>query len=147
MKLSTKTRYGLRALIDLGVHYKGRPILVKDIAKRQDLSEKYLEHIMLILKGGRILRSIKGGKGGYMFLKDPSEITVREIVEILEGNISPVECVDKKEICDRSDNCVARDLWSMLKERINEFLEGITLKELIDKQIRKNRERIIYYEI
>ncbi|MCM8803438.1 MAG: Rrf2 family transcriptional regulator, partial [Candidatus Omnitrophica bacterium] len=93
MKFTTKTRYGIRGLIELGLNYKGRPVLVKEIAKRQNISERYLEHIMLALKKGGILRSIKGGKGGYMFLKDPSEIKISQIIEILEGPLSPVECV------------------------------------------------------
>jgi len=149
MRFSTKTRYGLRALIDLGIYYEGKPVFVKDIAKRQNLSERYLEHIMLTLKKAGILRSIKGGKGGYAFLKDPSEIRVREIVEILEGTISPVECVEKKEICGRSENCVARELWSRIKEEILKFFDGITLKELIEKQKEKNekKEKTVFYEI
>lgn len=148
MKFSTRTRYGLRALIDLGLYYKGKPVLVKDIAKRQNLSERYLEHIMLTLKKAGILKSIKGGKGGYEFLKDPSEIKVREIVEILEGHISPVECVERMEICERSKNCAARELWCRIKEEIIKLLENITLKELIERQENKNKkEDIVFYEI
>jgi Rrf2 family cysteine metabolism transcriptional repressor len=149
MKLSTRTRYGLRALIDLGVYYEGKFVLVKDIAKRQNLSERYLEHIMLQLKKAGILRSLKGGKGGYAFLKEPSEIKVREIIEILEGSLSPVECVENKEICNRSENCVARDLWCYLKEEILKFFDKITLKELIEKQKKRNESKgeVIFYEI
>ena len=149
MKISTRARYGLRALIDLGVYYKSRPVLVKDIAKRQNLSERYLEHIMLALKKAGILMSIKGGKGGYMFLRDPSEIKISEIIEILEGSLSPVECVEKKEICEKSEYCVARELWCKIKNEILKYLEGITLKQLIERQKKKNenKEKVGYYEI
>ncbi|MCM8809454.1 MAG: Rrf2 family transcriptional regulator [Candidatus Omnitrophica bacterium] len=149
MKFSTRTRYGLRALIDLGVYYQGKPVLVKEIAKRQNLSERYLEHIMLALKKSGILRSIKGGKGGYMFLKEPSEIKISEIIEILEGSLSPVECVEKKEICKKSEYCVARELWCEIKSEILKYLEGITLKQLIERQKKKNQsgKNIVFYEI
>ncbi|MFN4227457.1 MAG: RrF2 family transcriptional regulator [Candidatus Ratteibacteria bacterium] len=149
MKFSTKTRYGLRALIDLGVYYDGKPVLVKEIAKRQNLSERYLEHIMLALKKAGILRSIKGGKGGFMFLKEPSEIKISQIIEILEGPLSPVECVEKKEVCERSETCVARELWSDIKSQILKYLEGITLKQLIEKQKKKNQDKgkVVFYEI
>ncbi|MCM8771592.1 MAG: Rrf2 family transcriptional regulator [Candidatus Omnitrophica bacterium] len=149
MKISTRTRYGLRALIDLGVYYKGKPIFVKDIAKRQNLSERYLEHIMLTLKKAGILRSAKGGKGGYAFLRDPSEIKIKEIIEILEGTISPTECVEKSKICERSEICVARKLWCNIKEKILEYLDNITLDELIKKQKELNErdKKVIFYEI
>ncbi|MCM8786184.1 MAG: Rrf2 family transcriptional regulator [Candidatus Omnitrophica bacterium] len=149
MKFTTKTRYGIRGLIELGLNYKGRPVLVKEIAKRQNISERYLEHIMLALKKGGILRSIKGGKGGYMFLKDPSEIKISQIIEILEGPLSPVECVEKKEVCKRSDYCVARELWCEIKNKILKYLESITLKKLIEKQKKKNgdKENVFFYEI
>lgn len=147
MKFSTRTRYGLRALIDIGLNQKEKPVLVKDIARRQNISERYLEHIMLSLKNAGILKSKKGGKGGYEFLKKPSEISVREIVEILEGKISPVECVEKKEICPRSDNCAARDLWCRIRNAILNFLEEITLEELIEKQKLYEKKNVVFYEI
>lgn len=149
MKFSTRTRYGLRALIDLGVYYEGKPVFVKDIAKRQNLSERYLEHIMLTLKKAGILRSLKGGKGGYAFLKEPSEIKIREIIEILEGTISPAECVEKSQICERSQNCVARELWCSIKKEILKYLDNITLQELIEKQKEKNEKKgkFVFYEI
>ncbi|MCM8804990.1 MAG: Rrf2 family transcriptional regulator [Candidatus Omnitrophica bacterium] len=146
MKFSTKTLYGLEALIDLGVSYKGKPIYVKDIAKRQNISERYLEHIMLALRKSGILRSIKGWKGGYEFLKNPSEIKVKDIVEILEGKILPVECIERKDICKRSGNCVAAEFWADLKKEIDDFLNRITLKELIEKQ-KKKIKKTVHYEI
>lgn len=148
MKFSTRTRYGLRALIDIGLNQKEKPVFVKDIARRQNISERYLEHIMLLLKNAGILKSKKGGKGGYEFLKKPSEISVREIFEILEGKISPVECVEKKEICARSDNCAARDLWCRIRDEIVKILNKVTLETLIEQQKKKNKkEKIIFYQI
>ncbi|MCM8777774.1 MAG: Rrf2 family transcriptional regulator [Candidatus Omnitrophica bacterium] len=150
MNLSKRTRYGVRALIDLGLYCnKGKPVLIKEIAKRQGLSERYLEHIMLSLKKAGFLRSIKGGKGGYVFLKDPGEIKIRDVVEALEGSLIPVECVEKKEICERSVSCVARDLWCSIREEILKLLDRTTLKELIERQKIRNRDKIeaVHYEI
>lgn len=148
MKLSTRTRYGLRAMLDIGMNSEGTPLLVKDIAKRQNISERYLEHILLALKKAGILRSIQGGKGGYVFLKKPAEIKLREIIEALEGPLSFVECVGKKEICDRSENCVARELWCKVRDEVLRILEQTTLKELIDRQKEKiKRKGGVFYEI
>lgn len=148
MKLSTRTRYGLRAMLEIGLYSKGRPMFVKEIAKRQNISERYLEHILLALKKAGLLRSIQGGKGGYVFLKKPSEISVREIVEALEGPLSLVECVEKKDICERSENCVARELWCRIKKELTGLLDGITLKELIERQKEKTGKKgEIFYEI
>ncbi|HOL22673.1 MAG TPA: Rrf2 family transcriptional regulator [bacterium] len=149
MRFSTRTRYGVRALIDLGLYYKGKPVLVKEIARRQGVSERYLEHIMLSLKKAGFLRSIKGGKGGYEFLREPEEIRLREVVEVLEGTLVPVECVERKEICERSKNCVARELWSSIRDEVLKLLDRITLKELIEKQKGKSRQKdaVDLYEI
>lgn len=148
MRFSTRTRYGVRALIDLGLYYKGKPVLVKEIAKRQGVSERYLEHIMLSLKKAGFLRSIKGGKGGYEFLKDPKEIRIKNVVEVLEGPIVPVECVGREEICDKSNSCVARELWCNVRDEILKILDSITLKELIERQKKKTgTKEEIFYEI
>lgn len=148
MKFSTRTRYGLRAMVDIGIHSKQIPLFVKDIARRQNVSERYLENILLTLKKTGILRSIQGGKGGYGFLKKPSEINLREIVEALEGPLSLVECVEKKELCERSGSCVARELWCKVRDEILKILEGITLEELIEKEKEKRKKRVeVSYEI
>ncbi|MCS7180609.1 MAG: RrF2 family transcriptional regulator [bacterium] len=148
MKFSTRTRYGLRALVDIGLNYKDKFVLVKDISKRQNISNRYLEHILLSLKKAGILKSVKGMKGGFTFLKKPSEIKIKEIVEILEGKIVPVECVEKKEICERSESCAVRDLWCLLKSEIEKFLNSITLEELIERQKEKEKKKkVIFYEI
>jgi len=149
MRFSTRTRYGVRALIDLGLYYKGRPVLVKEIAKRQGVSERYLEHIMLALKKEGFLRSIKGGKGGYALLKLPEEIKIKDVVIALEGPISPVECVERKEICERSRTCAARELWCRLRDEVIKVLERTTLKDLIERQKEKGSRKgeVPYYEI
>jgi len=149
MRFSTRTRYGVRALIDLGLYYKGRPVLVKEIAKRQGISERYLEHIMLALKKAGFLRSIKGGKGGYALLRLPEEIKIKDVVMALEGPLSPVECVERKELCERSNLCAARELWCRMRDEMLKILDRTTLKELIERQKAKgmNKGEGVYYEI
>jgi Rrf2 family protein len=131
MKLSTRSRYGVRMMYELAMNYEKEPVIIKDIASRQDISEKYLSKLIIPLKGARLVNSARGSHGGYMLARDPSMITLREIVEILEGDITPVECVKNARVCDRSKNCPTRDIWCRLDKSISGFLDGITLKELM----------------
>ncbi|MCD6407438.1 Rrf2 family transcriptional regulator [bacterium] len=146
MKFSTRTRYGIRAMLDLAYHFKGSPVLVKEIAERQKISEKYLEHIMLELKKAGFVQSISGAKGGYILAKDPSEIKLSELVEVLEGTLAPVMCVDHKSLCLKGDRCAVREVWVKVREGIKKVLDSITLNDLVKKE-KERRENILMYQI
>lgn len=146
MKFSTRTRYGVRAMLDLAFHYSGRPVLVKDIAKRQNISEKYLEHIMIILKKAGFVQSISGAKGGYILAREPSEIKLSELVKVLEGTLAPVACVEHKGLCKWVDSCAVREVWVKIKEEIMKTLGSITLEELVKKE-REKKEKVLSYQI
>jgi Rrf2 family transcriptional regulator, cysteine metabolism repressor len=140
MKVTTKTRYGLRAMVDLAKHYKGKPVLVREIAKRQKISNNYLEQIMLSLKKAGLVESISGARGGYILIKRPAEIKIFNIVKVLEGSISPVPCIDHREICKQEDDCSARSLWLKVKKSIKDVLTSITLKDLTEEKRRKSSD-------
>jgi Rrf2 family protein len=137
MKLSTKGRYGVRLMVDLALHYGEGPILLKDIAERQEVSEKYLWQLISSLKNTGLINSTRGAYGGYNLAKSPAQITLKEIVVTLEGPISLVECVDTPSVCSRSDTCVSRDVWHEVSEKILQTLESITLEYLVEKQKHK----------
>ena len=146
MKISTRTRYGLRAIIELAESYKGVPIKVEEIAKRQNVSEKYLEHIMLQLKKAGFIESVAGAKGGFILAKNPDEIRIIDIVVALEGNLSPVVCVENENICNLSKICPAREIWKGMKEKIVEYLSSIKLSDVLILNKEKKKE-IIDYQI
>ena len=146
MKLSTKGRYGTRVLIDLATHRDAGLVLLKDVAQRQEISLRYLEHIVTPLVKAGIIRSTRGAKGGVSLAKPPAKITLLEIVQIMEGSTSPVECVDAPELCQRSKVCAMRDVWTELKLSIDRLLETTTLEDLIKKQKQKDQpEPLMYY--
>ena len=130
MKLSTKGRYASRAMLDLAIHFGEGPIMVKDIARRHHLSERYLEQLLLPLKAAGLVRGIRGAHGGFMLTRAPSEIKMLEILQIMEGSTAPVECVDNARVCTLSDKCVTRGVWVKLKKAIDGVLESITLEDL-----------------
>jgi Rrf2 family transcriptional regulator, cysteine metabolism repressor len=138
MKLSTRARYSIRALLELALVQTDGPILLKDIAKKQQISLQYLEQLMVTLRRSGIVRSIRGPKGGVMLVKDPEDIKLSEVVSIFEGSLAPVECLSKPEICERADCCVTRDLWDELKQAMNGVLEGTTLRDLVERQYKKS---------
>lgn len=138
MRLSSKTRYAVRALIDLAINYKGKPILIKDIAKRQRISVRYLENIFTVLRAGGILNSNKGLGGGFYLKKVPEHINMLDVVNLLEGGVSLVECVDSNIICNISKKCVTRNVWSNLNDVIKKNLASVTLEDLIKRQIAIN---------
>lgn len=146
MKLSTRARYGTRALLDLALHAGDEPVQLKDIAQRQEVSVHYLEHLVAPLIGGGILRSTRGARGGIQLARPASDIKLSEVIQLLEGTISPVECVIRPETCTRSRTCPTRDVWSEMKRAIDGILESTTLQNLVDKQRDKEQSgQAMYY--
>jgi Rrf2 family transcriptional regulator, cysteine metabolism repressor len=146
MKLSTRARYGTRALLDLAVQGSEQPVSLKAIAKRQQISLQYLEHLMTPLIVAGMVRSVRGPKGGVLLAKLPEAIKLSEIIQLLEGSIAPVECVDNPKLCSRSGLCVTRDVWDEVKKAIDGVLEGMTLQNMVERQERKNSlKQEMYY--
>ena len=132
MKLSTRSRYGTRLILDMAQHYGGRPIQLSEIAKRQGISLKYLEQIIRPLKKAEYIESFRGSKGGHKLTKAPDTITVGEIVALLEGGESLTQCSRDPEACDRMDECLTRYLWKEASRAMFDHLNNITFAELID---------------
>jgi len=146
MKLSTRGRYGTRVLLDLALHQGEGPATLKDIAERQQISLRYLEHLVTPLIAAGIVRSIRGPKGGVSLAKAPGEIRLSEVIQLLEGSVAPVECVDNPKICSRSELCVTRDIWGELKKAVSVVLESTTLQDLVERQKKKQlSEQAMYY--
>ena len=132
MKISTKGRYALRVMIDLAENYTGDYIPLKDIAHRQDISEKYLESIISMLTKANFLTGLRGKGGGYKLTRNPDQYTVGSILKTTEGSIAPVSCLDcKPNTCDRAGDCRTLPMWEKLYTMIDEYFEGITLIDLI----------------
>jgi len=147
MKLSTRGRYGTRALLELALHQGEGPVPLKDIAQRQQISLQYLEHLITPLIAAGIVLSTRGPRGGVSLAKPPEAIRLSEIIQLLEGSIAPVECVNNPGICVRSKLCVTRDIWGELKKVMNGVLESITLQDLVERQKRKEQPEGVMYHI
>lgn len=147
MKLSTRGRYGTRILVDLALHHDEEPVLLKDIAQRQQISLQYVEHLITPLIAGGIVWSTRGPKGGVSLAKHPEEIRLDEVIQLFEGSIAPVECVNNPNICSRSAFCATRDIWSELKRAMSEVLESTTLQDLVERQRRKEQPEEAMYHI
>ena len=147
MRLSTKGRYGTRAMLDLALNFGEGPILLRDIARRQEVSEKYLEHSISALRRAGLVRSIQGARGGYILAKPPSEIRVSEIMGVLEGSMAPVECVDNPQVCHRANLCVTRDIWVRIKEATDSILQSTTLQDMVEQHREKQSSWAIAYSI
>jgi len=147
MKLSTRARYGTRALLEVALHQGERPVLLKDIAQRQQISLQYLEHLVTPLIAGCILRSTRGARGGVSLTKPPDEIRLSEVIHLLEGSVAPVDCVNNSGVCPRSGLCVARDVWGELKRAMDSVLESTTLQDLVERQKRKEHPGEVMYHI
>ena len=147
MKLSTKGRYGVRALLDLALHQGEGLILLKDIARRQEVSLPYLEHLITPLIAAGLVKSTRGARGGVVLFKPPSEIKLSEVVELLEGSIAPVECVNDPKVCHRSAFCVARDVWSEMKDAMSQVLDSTTIQDLVERQRQKGQPETEMYHI
>ena len=133
MKLSTRSRYGTRLLLDMAQHYDQGPIQLGDIAKRQDISVKYLEQIIIPLKKANYVLSVRGPKGGHFLAKPPEDITLGEIVALLEAGPSLVECIEHAEVCRRSATCPTRPIWKEAAQAMFDKLDAITLADLAER--------------
>ena len=147
MKLSTRTRYGTRALLDLALHQAESPVSLKDIAERQQISLQYLEHLITPLIAVGIVRSIRGPKGGVALAKPPDQITLSQIMKLLEGSTSLVECVDNPKLCSRSELCVTRDIRDEMNKAMNGVMESTTLQDLVERQKNKKPSKEAMYYI
>jgi transcriptional regulator, Rrf2 family len=134
MKISTKGRYALRLMVDLAEHKDNGFIALKDVAKRQNISKKYLEQIVPVLNGAGLLATNRGNRGGYRLAKEPKEYTVGDILRITEGSIAPVSCLDSEiNLCERKNFCQTLYVWEGLYKVVNEYLDGITVQDIVDK--------------
>ena len=147
MKLSTRARYGVRALLDIALHGKEGPVLLRSIAQRQEVSAMYLEHLIAPLIAAGILGSTRGARGGVWLAKPSQEIKLGEVVQLLEGSIAPAECVNDATCCTRSDSCVAREVWNELKEAMDGVLDAISLQDLVERQKGKEQSAETMYHI
>ena len=131
MKFSTKTRYGLRAMLEIAHHSPSGGIFQKDIAKTQDISNKYLDHIIHALKAAGLIINVKGKKSGYILTRDPAEISIFDIHNAFEPGICVIDCLSKSIKCDRESGCAARGFWGNLNTQIVDYFKSVTLEDLI----------------
>ncbi|MFZ5645484.1 MAG: RrF2 family transcriptional regulator [Bacillota bacterium] len=134
MKITTKGRYGLRAMLDIATQQDKGPVTLQSIAERQRISYRYLEQLMYSLKNAGLVKSVRGPMGGYMLTEQTNNIKIGDIVRALEGPIAPVECVNEScpEDCMRSDTCAAKLVWLRVRECIVEALDSLTLEDMVN---------------
>src|SRR6056297_2965241 len=148
MRVSTKGRYGLRAMVDLAEHEEGKAIPIREISERQNISEQYLEQLFATLRKSGLVKSVRGAHGGYMLNHEPEDISVADILTTLEGPIAPVDCVVEEDFCNYVDKCVIHGLWEEFAEAINSVIDNMSLADLKEKAIaekkreEKNKEKV-----
>ena len=133
MRISTKGRYAMQLMLDLARYNTGDPISLKDISKRQEISEKYLEQIISLLNKGGFVRSVRGAQGGYLLNRDPKDYKVGEILRITEGDLAPVACLDQNSMeCEKRTGCATVRLWQMIDDAVSSVVDKVTLQDLLD---------------
>ena len=144
MKLSTRARYGVRLMVVLAVNYDKGPVFLKDVAKGENISEKYLSLIIIPLRRIGLVNSIRGAHGGYLLAKDPSQITMKEIIDVLEGDCSLVDCVRNPSTCPRVSICASHDIWEIIGGKISETLNSVTLDMLVKMNQEKAQKTMMH---
>ena len=134
MRLSTRSRYGARMMLDLAEHYDQGPTRLGEIAKRQDISVKYLEQLIIPLKQSNFIRSVRGAKGGHILARPPEEISIGQIVTALEGGTELIGCIGNPDECGRSDSCLTRCIWRDVSKAIYDQLHSITLSAILEME-------------
>ena len=140
MKISTKVRYALRLMVDLAMAGGGQPVSLRDVAHRQQLSDKYLEQIVTPLSRAGLVRSVRRAGGGYLLTREPEQYTVGDILRPLEGDLAPVECATDEGFCERADQCVTLELWQEIHRAVAQVVDGTTLADLVERQRRKRQD-------
>lgn len=143
MKVSTKGRYALRLMLDLAVNNTGEPISLKDIARRQGISDKYLEQIISVLNKAKYVKSIRGAQGGYILTKKPEEYTIGMILRLTEGSLAPVACVEEENTCEKIHDCATILVWQKMNEAINDVVDHMTLQDLVDYEMKECSDYVI----
>jgi Rrf2 family protein len=139
MKLSSRTRYGMRAVLELAMEYGKKPMQIKAIADREDISNKYLEQLIAMLKAAGLVRSIRGPRGGYVLARPPQEISLKDVFLTLEGPMVPAECLEHPEFCPRCTDCATREIWHELQDSIMRVLESYTLHDLVNRSAQSKK--------
>ena len=147
MRMSTRARYGARAMAELAIAYPKASVSVKEVAKSQEISPKYLEHIMSSLRAAGLVTAVRGSHGGYALSRPPAAITLRHVVESLDGSLAPVDCVDRRDSCLMAGSCPTRDTWLEVRDSIAKVLEGTTLQDLADRNRQKEASSATMYHI
>ncbi len=147
MKISTKVRYGARAMLELATHYGKGPIELKEIARKEDLSVKYLEQVIIPLRTAGLVKAVRGSKGGYSLAKAPSEILLNDLVETLEGPLELIECLHNPAVCKGSQSCVTRDIWQEVQESISRIFHSISLEDMLNRKGEKDSLLAPMYQI
>ena len=144
MKISTKGRYALRMMLDLAIYDTGEPVRIRDIAARQEISEKYLEQIISILNKAGYVKSVRGPQGGYHLMKSPEQYTLGMFLRLTEGPLTPVACLDDEAyVCERRENCVTLRLWQMLNQAVSDVVDKVTLADLVEWHEQKSNNYVI----
>ena len=147
MKISTKIRYGARAMLELASRYGEGPIELKEIAKKENISLKYLEQVIIPLRMAGLVKSVRGSKGGYSLAKQPSEICLDDLVEVLDGPINLIECLKNPKACQKVSSCVTRDIWKEVSEAIHKIFYSITLEDMVNRKREKEGQTPSMYQI
>ncbi|ACL69643.1 RrF2 family transcriptional regulator [Halothermothrix orenii] len=151
MKISTRGRYGLRAMVDLAIHQDSGAIPLREIAERQQISEQYLEQLFANLRKAGLVKSVRGAHGGYLLNRDADEITAGDVLRTLEGPIAPTDCVldNDEDVCSLIDKCVTHELWVKLQKQVSEILDSVTLRDLQEraKELIRNKNKGLMYHI
>jgi Rrf2 family protein len=147
MRISTKIRYGTRAVLELAVHYGEGPLELKEIAKKENISIKYLEQVIIPLRTARLVKSVRGSKGGYILAKPPREICLNDVVEVLEGSIDLVECLKDPKSCQKSPTCVTREIWQGVADAVSGVFRSITFEEMVSRKREKEGVAVTTYQI
>lgn len=147
MRISTKGRYATRAMLDLAMHYDKMPVMLKDISARQGISLRYLEQIVSPLIAAKLINSTRGPRGGISLSRPPRKIRLLDIIQVLEGPVAPVECVENPGVCTRAPMCATRDVWMDLARAMQGVLGSTTLQDLVERQKKRDPGRELVYSI
>ncbi len=147
MKISTKIRYGARAMLELAFRYGEGPIELKEIAQKENISLKYLEQVINPLRAGGLVKAVRGSKGGYSLAKPPSEICLYDVIETLEGPLQLVDCLGDSKACSRVPSCVTRDIWKEVSDAISKICYSVTLEEMVNRKRDKEQNHSPMYQI